>query len=70
MSRWYWKQDIKSLLVKGGRTIGARQEERGLLVFLFNCIKRNIEEMATYRKIHFINLNQILQLEEYNDRCH
>lgn len=62
--------EIKSLLVKGGRTIALHQEERGLLVFLFNCMKWDIEEMATCRKIHFININQIVQLEEYNDRCH
>lgn len=57
VSCWYWKQDIKSLLVKGVRTIATHQEERGLLVFVFNCMIRNIEEMTTYRKIHFINLN-------------
>lgn len=40
---------------------------KGLLVF-FNCMKRNIEEMTTYRKIHFINFNLILQQEEYNNQ--
>lgn len=51
------------------RWTGDRNTSRrkGLLVF-FNCMKRNIEEMTTYRKIHFINFNLTLQQEEYNNQ--
>lgn len=31
--RWYWKQDIKGLLVNGGRTITTHQEEMGCWCF-------------------------------------
>lgn len=34
VSRWYWKQDIKSLLVKCGRTIATRQGKMSFWVFL------------------------------------
>lgn len=60
---------LKSLLIKGGRTIATDQEEWGFwcCMFKFHKTKFRRNDYLSKKTRHFINLNVILQHEEYTD---